>query len=297
MTTVHNTNLTSLKLLHKGKVRDNYIIDDKHILMITTDRISAFDVILEDPIPNKGKILNQMSLFWFDLLQDIIPNHLTNIDVSSIVSPQELPLIKNRSIVVKKLKPILIEAVVRGYIAGTGWQDYQKFGNICGIDIPIGMHNSQKFNEPIFTPAAKAQIGNHDENINFDKMQNLIGSELANKIRSTSIDLYTKASNFALDKGIIIADTKFEFGLDENDNLILMDEILTPDSSRFWNIDSYTLDKNPPSFDKQFIRDYLEQQVWDKTSPAPRLPAYVIQKTFDKYKEAFYKITGKELKI
>jgi phosphoribosylaminoimidazole-succinocarboxamide synthase len=295
MASVHSTNLHSLKLLHKGKVRDNYIVDDKHLLMITTDRISAFDVILNEPIPHKGKVLNQMALFWFDFLDNVIHNHLTSIPVSSVVTESEFSQVKNRSVVVKRLKPILIEAVVRGYMAGSAWKDYQANNSICKIELPLNMHNSQKFSEPIFTPASKAEMGEHDENISFEKMKNNIGSELAILIRDKSIELYTKASEFALTKGIIIADTKFEFGLDDKGNLVLMDEILTPDSSRFWDISSYKLDINPPSFDKQFVRDWLETQAWDKISPAPNLPEQIAYRTSEKYIEAFKKITGKEL--
>ncbi len=297
MSIVYNSNIKSLPLLYQGKVRDNYIVDDKHLLMVTTDRLSAFDVILGEPIPHKGKVLNQMALFWFDLLKGIVPNHLTGINPSETVKDTELHLVRNRSVVVKKLKPILVEAVVRGYISGSGWKDYQSSGNICGIELPKGMKNSQKFEEPIFTPASKAEFGAHDENISFEKMQNLIGSDLANLIKQKSIELYTKARDFALTRGIIIADTKFEFGLDENDNLILMDEILTPDSSRFWTIDSYGLDINPPSFDKQFVRDWLESQPWNKVAPAPQLPKDIQERTAAKYQEAFLRITGRPVNI
>ncbi|MFM2343418.1 MAG: phosphoribosylaminoimidazolesuccinocarboxamide synthase [Pseudomonadota bacterium] len=297
MSIVYNSNIKSLPMLHQGKVRDNYEVDDKHLLMVTTDRLSAFDVILGEPIPHKGKVLNQMALFWFDLLKDVIPNHLTGIAPSQVVKDTELHLVRNRSVVVKKLKPILVEAVVRGYMSGSGWKDYKATGSICGINLPEGMRNSQKFNEPIFTPASKAEVGEHDENITYEKMQNLIGSELADKIKEKSVELYKKASEFALTRGIIIADTKFEFGLDENDNLVLMDEILTPDSSRFWTVDSYALDINPPSFDKQFVRDWLENQPWNKTAPAPQLPKDVQERTAAKYQEAFLRITGRPVSI
>ncbi len=292
-----NSILHSLELVHQGKVRDNYIIDDAHLLMVSSDRLSAFDVILNQTIPNKGKVLNQMALFWFKALQNIIPNHLTHIPVENVVALNEIDLVKNRSVVVKRLKPILIEAVVRGYMSGSGWKDYQKTQQICGIDLPKNLRNSQKFSQPLFTPAAKAAVGDHDENISFAHMQNLIGADLAQKIRDVSIELYLKASEWAMHKGIIIADTKFEFGLDENDNLTLMDEILTPDSSRFWTLNTYALDINPASFDKQFVRDWLESQNWNKQAPAPFLPVDIINQTAQKYIEAFEKITNAQLII
>jgi phosphoribosylaminoimidazole-succinocarboxamide synthase len=291
----NNNIITSLTLAHQGKVRDNYIIDDNYLLMVSSDRLSAFDVILSQIIPNKGKVLNQMALFWFDKLQNIIPNHLTHIAAEDVVAPHEVHLVKNRSVVVKRLKPILVEAVVRGYMSGSAWKDYQQTQQICGINLPVNLRNSQKFSQPLFTPAAKANVGEHDENISFAHMQNLIGTELAQKIRDTSIELYLQASEWAIQKGIIIADTKFEFGLDANNNLVLMDEILTPDSSRFWAVDNYALDINPASFDKQFVRDWLETQNWNKQAPAPFLPEDIILKTAQKYIDAFEKITNLQL--
>jgi phosphoribosylaminoimidazole-succinocarboxamide synthase len=303
MTTNKNTSqaIHSLKLLHKGKVRDSYIIDDKHLLMVTSDRLSAFDVILGEPIPNKGNVLNQMALFWFDKLNHITPNHLTGIDPATVVANDEFDLVKGRAVVVQRLKPILVEAVVRGYLSGSGWKEYQETCGVCGEKLPHGLKNSQKLEHPIFTPAAKAKFGDHDENISFNTMQNIIGVDLANKIKQISIEIYTQARDFALTKGIIIADTKFEFGLDEHNNLILMDEILTPDSSRFWDANtydtSYANGNNPASFDKQFVRDWLEHQVWNKQAPAPTLPHNIIEKTAAKYRDAFKLITGKDITL
>jgi len=268
-----------------------YIVDDQHLLMIATDRLSAYDVILQDPIPSKGMLLNQMANFWFEYLKDIIPNHLTNIAPESVVLPTEIDQVKGRAMVVQRLQPIMVEAVVRGYLAGSGWKDYQQTGMICGVALPAGLSNSQRLAEPIFTPAAKAQVGDHDENISFAEVEKRIGSELANQIKHVSLALYQKASSYALSKGIIIADTKFEFGLDPQNRLVLMDEILTADSSRFWPESSYKVGSNPPSFDKQFVRDYLESvkidgQPWNKKAPSPQLPAAVIEKTAAKYQEA-----------
>ncbi len=294
---LYDTNLHSLKLLHKGKVRDTYEVDNQHLLMVTTDRISAFDVILHNGIPHKGKILNQMSLFWFEFLAQIIPNHLSLIKVENVVTDQEYQIIKNQSVVIKKLQPILVEAIVRGYLAGSGWKDYQQNSSICGIKLAPNLRNSQKLEHPIFTPSSKALAGEHDENINYENMQNLIGLELADKVKNASLKLYEIASAYALSKGIIIADTKFEFGLDDNNNLVLMDEILTPDSSRFWAIEDYVIGNNPPSFDKQFVRDWLEQQNWNKQAPSPIMPQNIIDKTYDKYLEIYHKLTNQELKI
>jgi phosphoribosylaminoimidazole-succinocarboxamide synthase len=286
-----DTSIQSLKLLSKGKVRDMYIVDDQHLLMIATDRLSAYDVILQDPIPRKGILLNQMANFWFEYLKDIIPNHLTTIAPESVVLPSEIDQVKGRAMVVQRLQPIMVEAVVRGYLAGSGWKDYQQTGTICGVALPAGLSNAQRLAEPIFTPAAKAQVGDHDENISFAEVEKRIGSELANQIKHVSLALYQKASSYALSKGIIIADTKFEFGLDPQNRLVLMDEILTADSSRFWPESSYKVGSNPPSFDKQFVRDYLESvkidgQPWNKKAPSPQLPAAVIEKTASKYQEA-----------
>jgi len=268
-----------------------YIVDDQHLLMIATDRLSAYDVILQDPIPSKGMLLNQMANFWFEYLKDIIPNHLTTIAPESVVLPSEIDQVKGRAMVVQRLQPIMVEAVVRGYLAGSGWKDYQQTGTICGVALPAGLSNAQRLAEPIFTPAAKAQVGDHDENISFAEVEKRIGSELANQIKHVSLALYQKASSYALSKGIIIADTKFEFGLDPQNRLVLMDEILTADSSRFWPESSYKVGSNPPSFDKQFVRDYLESvkidgQPWNKKAPSPQLPAAVIEKTAAKYQEA-----------
>jgi phosphoribosylaminoimidazole-succinocarboxamide synthase len=291
-----DTSIQSLKLLSKGKVRDMYIVDDQHLLMIATDRLSAYDVILQDPIPRKGILLNQMANFWFEYLKDIIPNHLTTIAPESVVLPSEIDQVKGRAMVVQRLQPIMVEAVVRGYLAGSGWKDYQETGKVCGIPFPAGLENAQKLAEPIFTPAAKADVGEHDENISFEKVVELIGEKLAQQIREVSIRLYKEASEYAATRGIIIADTKFEFGLDDAGQLVLMDEILTADSSRFWPSETYHVGANPPSYDKQFVRDWLETaqvngELWPKTAPAPALPVDVIEKTAQKYREALTRLT------
>ena len=249
------TSISSLPLISKGKVRDIYAVDDQHLLMITTDRLSAFDVIMQEPIPGKGIVLNQMANFWFERLKNIVPNHLTGIDPRSVVQPNEIAQVEGRAIVVKRLKPILVEAVVRGYLSGSGWKDYQATGMVCGVKLPSGLQNAQQLSEPIFTPAAKADVGDHDENISFDEVIQRVGSSIANQMKDISIQLYKEASSFAAQKGILIADTKFEFGLNENGEMVLMDEILTADSSRFWPAQSYVVGENPPSFDKQFVRD------------------------------------------
>jgi phosphoribosylaminoimidazole-succinocarboxamide synthase len=264
--------------------------------MITTDRISAFDVVMQEAIPEKGMVLNQMSNFWFAHLVHVIPNHLTGIDPSTVVAANEVDQVRGRAVVAKRLKPILVEAVVRGYLAGSGWKDYQDTGAVCGIRLPPGMQNAQSLAEPIFTPAAKAEMGQHDENISYAEVEKRIGADLAKKIKETSIRLYSEAAKYALDKGIIIADTKFEFGLDQQEHLVLMDEILTADSSRFWPAATYQVGKNPPSFDKQFLRDWLESvridgKPWTKTPPAPHLPTEIIEKTADKYREALRRLT------
>lgn len=295
MTALYATSIASLPLLAKGKVRDTYIVDDKTLLMMTTDRLSAFDVVMNEPITDKGRVLNQMSNFWFDLLKDVVPNHLTGIDPLTVVTPTEAAQVKGRSVVVKRLKPIMVEAVVRGYIIGTGWKDYQATGKVCGIALPAGLQLAQKLPEPLFTPAAKAAVGEHDENITFEQVVELIGADLANQIRTVSFELYRKASEYALTRGIIIADTKFEFGLDDDGVLHVMDEVLTADSSRYWPADEYQVGISPPSFDKQFVRDYLETLAWDKTPPAPALPAQIIDATAAKYREALFKITGQIL--
>jgi phosphoribosylaminoimidazole-succinocarboxamide synthase len=297
MNSLYQSTIKSLPLLGRGKVRDNYAVGDDKILIVTTDRLSAFDVVMNEPIPGKGMVLNQMSDFWFDKLKDIVPNHLTGIAPESVVSADEVDQVKGRAVVAKRLKPILVEAVVRGYIIGSGWKDYQATGAICGIALPPGLRQADKLATPIFTPAAKADIGEHDENISFAETENRIGKELAAKMRDISIKLYQTAADYAATRGIIIADTKFEFGLDENGTLHLMDEVLTADSSRFWPADSYAPGMSPPSFDKQFVRDYLETlKDWNKTAPAPALPADVIEKTGAKYREALQRLTGETLK-
>ena len=297
MNSLYQSTIKSLPLLGRGKVRDNYAVGDDKILIVTTDRLSAFDVVMNEPIPGKGKVLNQMSDFWFQKLGDIVPNHLTGIAPESVVAPDEVEQVRGRAVVAKRLKPILVEAVVRGYIIGSGWKDYQATGTICGIKLPEGLRQADKLSTPIFTPAAKADIGEHDENISFADMEHRIGAELAAKMRDISINLYQTAADYAATRGIIIADTKFEFGLDENGTLHLMDEVLTADSSRFWPADSYAPGMSPPSFDKQFVRDYLETlKDWNKTAPAPALPAEVIEKTGAKYREALERLTGETLK-
>jgi phosphoribosylaminoimidazole-succinocarboxamide synthase len=282
----------SLKKIYSGKVRDLYEIDDKRMLMVATDRLSAFDVILNEPIPDKGKILTAISNFWFDKLKDLVPNHFTGDTVEDIVPAAELPLVEGRAVVAKRLKPVAVEAIVRGYIVGSGWKEYQKSGTVCGIQLPAGLNEAAKLPQPIFTPSTKAAVGDHDENISFEQCEAIIGAELAAKVRDTSIALYSAAVEYAATRGIIIADTKFEFGLDENGTLTLMDEALTPDSSRFWPADSYVEGTNPPSFDKQFVRDWLESTGWNKEPPAPAVPADVAQKTADKYREALTRLTA-----
>ena len=294
------TSLHSLPLLARGKVRDNYAVGDDRILMVATDRLSAFDVILGEPIPGKGALLTQMALFWFDKLQGIVPNHLTGESPESVVQADEVAQVRERSMLVKRLKPLPIEAVVRGYLAGSGWKEYQQSQSVCGVELPAGLKNASKLPEPIFTPATKAEAGEHDENISFKVASAMIGNELANHVRDVSIALYKRAAEYALTKGIIIADTKFEFGLDANGTLTLMDEVLTPDSSRYWPVDGYTEGQNPPSFDKQFVRDWLEGvridgQPWGKKPPAPPMPAEVAQRTAAKYHEAYERLTGESL--
>lgn len=295
MTALYATSIHSLPLLAKGKVRDTYIIDDDHLLMITTDRLSAFDVVMNEPIPDKGRVLNQMSNFWFAQLNGIVPNHLTGIDPTSVVAADEVEQVRGRSVVVKRLKPILVEAVVRGYIIGTGWKDYLATGEVCGIKLPANMQLAEKLPELLFTPAAKANVGMHDENISFDEVVERIGAVLAHQMRDISFKLYQKAADYAAERGIIIADTKFEFGLDKHGVLHVMDEVLTADSSRYWPAAEYQVGISPPSFDKQYVRDYLETLGWNKTPPAPTLPQSVIDATAAKYREALVRITGQEL--
>jgi phosphoribosylaminoimidazole-succinocarboxamide synthase len=298
---LHTSNLTSLPLLARGKVRDNYAVGQDRLLMVASDRLSAFDVILGEPIPGKGALLTQMALFWFDKLGHICPNHLTGEAPESVVTAAELPQVTGRSMLVKRLKPIPVEAVVRGYLAGSGWQEYQATQSVCGVALPAGLKNASQLPEPIFTPAAKAEAGEHDENISYAQVETIVGPELAAQIKKLSLEIYQTAAAFALTKGIIIADTKFEFGLDEQGTLTLMDEVLTPDSSRYWPIEGYTqafnAGQNPPSYDKQFVRDWLEAvringKPWDKTPPAPHLPPDVALKTAAKYEEALARLTS-----
>lgn len=286
------SNALGLKKIYSGKVRDLYEIDDKRMLMVATDRLSAFDVILAEPIPEKGKILTAISNFWFEKLAGLIPNHFTGDRVEDVVSAEELPLVEGRAVVAKRLKPVAVEAIVRGYIVGSGWKEYQQSGTVCGIQLPAGLKEAAKLPQPIFTPSTKAAVGDHDENISFEQCEAIIGKELAAKVRDASIALYSAAVEYAATRGIIIADTKFEFGLDEDGTLTLMDEVLTPDSSRFWPADSYQEGSNPPSFDKQFVRDWLNSTGWNKEPPAPALPDEIAQKTADKYREALTRLTA-----
>ncbi|MDR3429534.1 phosphoribosylaminoimidazolesuccinocarboxamide synthase [Silvimonas sp.] len=292
MTGLTTTNLKSLKKIYSGKVRDLYEIDDQRMLMIATDRLSAFDVILAEPIPEKGKILTAISNFWFDKFKGLVPSHFTGEQPEDVVSAEDLPQVQGRAVVCKRLKPVPVEAVVRGYIVGGGWKDYQATGIVSGVKLPAGLQEADKLPEPIFTPSTKAAVGDHDEPISFEQCEQLIGADLAAQVRDTAIRLYKTASEFAATRGIIIADTKFEFGLDENGTLTLMDEALTPDSSRFWPADQYKPGSNPPSYDKQFVRDWLETTGWNKTPPAPALPLEVAERTAAKYREALEKLTG-----
>ena len=295
MSTLYESTLRSLPLLGRGKVRDNYAVGDDKLLIVTTDRLSAFDVIMGEPIPRKGEVLNQMADFWFEKLKHVVPNHLTGVAPETVVAADEVDQVKGRAVVVKRLEPILVEAVVRGYLAGSGWKDYQATGAVCGVELPPGLQNAQKLPEPIFTPAAKAEMGHHDENITYEEMERRIGTELSRTIKEISIKLYKEAADYAATRGIIIADTKFEFGLDNHGQLYLMDEALTADSSRFWPADQYQVGSNPPSFDKQFVRDWLETQDWKKEPPAPKLPDEVVEKTSAKYQEALERLTGQKL--
>lgn len=295
MPDIMQTSIKSLPLVYRGKVRECYAVGEDKLLMIATDRISAFDVILSVPIPKKGKVLTALTNFWFEKLAEGMPTQLTGIDPETVVAEDEREQVRGRAMVVKRLKPILIECVARGYIIGGGWKDYQATGCVCGIKLPEGLMQAEKLPEPIFTPAAKAEVGTHDENISFEKVVELYGESIATQLRDLTISLYKKAADFAATKGIIIADTKFEFGLDENGQVCLMDEVLTPDSSRFWPAESYEVGMSPPSYDKQFIRDWLETQTWDKTPPAPVPPAEIIEKTAAKYREALVKLSGKDV--
>ncbi len=293
MSALHESTITSLPLLHRGKVRDLYEVDAQHLLIVQTDRLSAFDVILDDPIPGKGEVLTTLSNFWFKKLGHIIPNHLSGIAPESVVTGEaEQAQVRGRSFVTRKLKPLPIEAIVRGYLVGSGWKDYQKTGTICGLALPTGLREAEKLPEPLFTPSTKAAVGAHDENISYAQAVDLLGEFRAAQVRDATLALYVEAANYAASKGIIIADTKFEFGVDEAGTLYLIDEALTPDSSRFWPAEAYVVGRNPPSFDKQFVRDWLEASGWDKQAPAPRVPQEVLQKTADKYHEALQRLTA-----
>ncbi|MET0185812.1 MAG: phosphoribosylaminoimidazolesuccinocarboxamide synthase [Achromobacter sp.] len=289
---LHQSSIRSLPLLGRGKVRDMYAVGDDKLLIVATDRISAFDVILDDPIPGKGQVLTALTDFWLEKLAHVMPNHSTGIDPQSVVAADERDQVIGRAVVVKRLKPILVEAVARGYLIGSGWKDYQETGAICGIKLPAGLKQAAQLPEPIFTPAAKAEMGAHDENVDFDHVVREVGQEMAEHIRAVTLKLYAEAAAFARTKGIMIADTKFEFGLSDDGTLHLMDEVLTPDSSRFWPADEYREGISPPSFDKQFVRDWLETQPWGKTPPAPRLPADVLERTAAKYREALDRLTA-----
>jgi phosphoribosylaminoimidazole-succinocarboxamide synthase len=290
--TVYRSELQGLKRIHEGKVRDSYALDAATMLIVATDRLSAFDVVLPDPIPDKGRVLNSISNFWFARTGHLVPNHLTGQDVASVVhDPAERAMLEGRAVIVRRLKALPIEAVVRGYLIGSGWKDYQQRGEVCGITLPAGLELAARLPEPIFTPATKAQPGQHDQNISFTEVSKLLGESLATQLRDTALALYGFAAEHALRRGIIIADTKFEFGLDESGALILIDEVVTPDSSRFWPTDTYRVGTSPPSFDKQFVRDYLETLDWDKRAPGPRLPPQVIVRTSDKYREALARLT------
>jgi phosphoribosylaminoimidazole-succinocarboxamide synthase len=291
--TVYRTELRGLERIYQGKVRDSYAIDDDTMLIVTTDRLSAFDVVLPDPIPDKGRVLNTISNFWFARTQHLVPNHLTGRALASVVQDEdERALLEGRAVIVRRLKALPIEAVVRGYLIGSGWKDYQTSGQLCGIPLPGGLELAGRLPQPLFTPATKAQLGDHDQNIAFADAAALIGPQLAAAVRDRALALYSFAAEHALRRGIIIADTKFEFGVDAHGTLTLIDEVLTPDSSRFWPADSYCVGISPPSFDKQFVRDYLETLDWNKKAPGPKLPAEVIARTSEKYREALARLTG-----
>jgi len=293
MNALHQSELSGLKLINRGKVRDIYEIDARHLLIIASDRLSAFDVVLPQPIPGKGEVLTRVANFWFARTRDIIPNHLSDLPLSEVVPDQgERARLGDRAIVVRRLKPLPVEAIVRGYLIGSGWKDYQANGSVCGIPLPAGLHMADKLPQPIFTPSTKAAAGGHDENIDFERTVELLGPELAAQVRDASLQIYTECAAYALERGIIIADTKFEFGLDDDGRLHLIDEILTPDSSRFWPADQYQPGSSPPSFDKQFVRDYLETLDWNKSPPGPELPQQIIDKTAEKYREAETRLTG-----
>ncbi len=294
MTALYQSDLSGLELLGRGKVRDIYAVDDEHLLIVATDRLSAFDVVFPQPIPGKGEVLTRVSNFWFERTASILPNQLAGIPVEAVVpDPAERRRLGDRAVVVRRLQPLPVEAIVRGYLIGSGWKDYQKSGAVCGIPLPPGLRLAERLPEPIFTPSTKADLGEHDQNIDFDHVAALVGRELAEEVRRASLEIYTDAAAHARERGILIADTKFEFGLDEGGRLHLIDEVLTPDSSRFWPADRYRPGISPPSFDKQFVRDYLESIGWDKRPPAPELPQEIIDKTAEKYREAERRITGR----
>jgi len=292
----HAEMITQYPLIHQGKVRDSFAVDDRHMLIVASDRLSAFDVVMAEPIPGKGEILTRISNFWFERTKDIVPNHLSGIPVADVIDdPQLLRVLEHRAVVVKRLSPLPVEAVVRGYLIGSGWKDYQRTGAVCGISLPPGLRQADRLPETIFTPSSKAAAGMHDENIDFEAVAKLVGRERAQQMRDASIRIYEFAVGHARQRGIIIADTKFEFGLDEDGSLLLMDEVLTPDSSRFWPEESYQPGSSPPSYDKQFVRDYLETLDWDKRPPPPPIPADVIEATAAKYREAYERLTGETL--
>jgi phosphoribosylaminoimidazole-succinocarboxamide synthase len=294
MNALHHSELSGLRLLHRGKVRDIYEVDDEHLLIVTTDRLSAFDVVLPQPIPGKGEVLTRVANFWFERTRGIIPNHLSDRPLSEVVADAaERRQLGDRAIVVKRLQPLPVEAIVRGYLIGSGWKDYQSNGSVCGIPLPAGLQMADRLPEPIFTPSTKAAVGGHDENIDFEHTVALLGPDIAAQVRDASLRIYTECADYALGRGIIIADTKFEFGVDKEGRLHLIDEVLTPDSSRFWPADQYRPGSSPPSFDKQFVRDYLETLDWDKTAPGPDLPQQVIDQTAQKYREAEHRLTGR----
>lgn len=290
--TLFESSIKSLPLIHRGKVRDIYAVGDDHLLIVTTDRLSAFDVILPDPIPGKGVVLTAVSGFWFERMKDVVPNQLADMTLDeALPDAEERAQVEGRGIIVKKLKALPVEAIIRGYLIGSGWKDYQKSGAVCGIKLPEGLQMADQLPEPIYTPSTKADVGEHDENVDFDYTCKLIGDDMAAQVRDVSLRLYSEAAEYALERGIIIADTKFEFGLDEHGTLTLIDEALTPDSSRFWPADTYQPGISPPSFDKQYVRDYLETLDWNKKAPGPRLPDEVLQKTAEKYQEALKRLT------
>ena len=290
--TLFESTIPDLPLIGRGKVRDLYSVDADHLLIVTTDRLSAYDVIMPDPVPGKGRLLTRISLFWFRMMEDIVDNHLTDRTLDEVIGDPDLcRQLEGRSLIVKRLKPLPIEAVVRGYLIGSGWRDYQESGRVCGIDLPPGLRQAERLPETLFTPATKAESGAHDENIEFDRVVELIGSELAERVRELSLAIYERAAAYALECGIIIADTKFEFGTDADSRLFLIDEVLTPDSSRFWPLDAYEVGNSPPSFDKQFVRDYLDTLDWDKTAPGPSIPGAILEKTAEKYEEALKRLT------